>query len=274
MSRDLVLGYQDGHSPLHRIDPLTKLIALAGVIVFAIGAPVDYNFWMLLGLFAIAPFSGVDLRTFLRPWSVLIPLWVPFILLPPVLFHLQRGMLGLANDTAHLSLLGQDFAYSRYGLNYGFKIAARGSVIGIASLLVLWTTHPRDLVQSMVQELRAPYKYAWAVFLALIYVPIVQHESQTRRYALDIRGVRYRRRSLRGLRLLAIPVIFRSLRRGFSTALSMEARGFGVSPRRVFRHDLHYPLHVGLIRLAVVAAAILLLGIAIASGRFAVMAQS
>jgi energy-coupling factor transport system permease protein len=274
MAQEVVLGYHDGDSVLHRIDPLTKLIALLGVIVFAIGAPIDYNGWMLLALLAAAPFSGVDLKTFLRPWSVLIPLWVPFILLPPVLFHLQRGLLGLAGDTAHLHLFGQDFAYSRYGLNYGVKIAARGSVIGIASLLVLWTTHPRDLVQSMVQELRAPYKYAWAVFLALIYVPIVQHETQIRSHALHIRGVRYRRLSLRGLRLLAIPVIFRSLRRGFSTALSMEARGFGVAPQRAFRHDLHYPPHVGLLRAAVALVAVLLIGVAIASGRFAVMAYS
>jgi energy-coupling factor transport system permease protein len=274
MARDLVLGYHDGDSPLHRIDPLTKLIALIGVIIFAVGAPIDYNGWMLLGLFAIAPASGVDLKTFLRPWSALIPLWVPFILLPPVLFHLQRGFLGLANDTAHLVLFGHDIAYSRYGLTYGLKIAARGSVIGIASLLVLWTTHPRDLVQALVQELRAPYKYAWAVFLALIYVPIVQHETQIRGYALHIRGVQYRRLSLRGLRLLAIPVIFRSLRRGFATALSMEARGFGVAPTRVFRNDLRYPKPLRILRAAVVIAAAILIGLAIRSGRFAVMAHS
>src|SRR5258708_34237060 len=52
MSGDLTLGYVAGQSFLHRLDPLTKLIALAGVIIFAIGAPIDYNFFMLLGLLA------------------------------------------------------------------------------------------------------------------------------------------------------------------------------------------------------------------------------
>jgi|UniRef100_A0A8J4H793 energy-coupling factor transporter transmembrane protein EcfT len=121
-------------------------------------------------------------------------------------------------------------------------------IVGVITGVVAWAYMlvGSPLINSVAQSmgpiglffaafLLAILYYAWAVFLALIYVPIVQHESQTRRYALDIRGVRCRKMSLRGLRLLAIPVIFRSLRRGFSTALSMEARGFGVSPRWVFR---------------------------------------
>jgi energy-coupling factor transport system permease protein len=274
MSGDLTLGYVAGQSFLHRLDPLTKLIALLGVIIFAIGAPIDYNFMMLLALLAVVPFSGVGLKTFLRPWIVLIPLWIPFIVLPPILFNLQSGLMGLSGDARVLHLFGYAIAYSQYGLDYGVKIAARGMAIGIASLLVLWTTHPRDLVQSMVEDFRTPYKFAWSVFLALVYVPIVEYESRLRNYALAIRGVKHRKFSLHGLKVHTVPVIFRSLRRGFSSALSMEARGFGATPERTFRYDLHRPAHVAKIRIAVVAIFVALIALAIMSGRFAIFHSS
>jgi energy-coupling factor transport system permease protein len=274
MSGDLTLGYVAGQSFLHRLDPLTKLIALTGVIIFAIGAPIDYNFFMLLALLAVVPFSGVGFKTFLRPWKVLIPLWIPFIVLPPILFNLQSGLMGLSGDARVLHLFGYGIAYSQYGLDYGVKIAARGMAIGIASLLVLWTTHPRDLVQSMVEDFRAPYKYAWSVFLALVYVPIVEYESRLRNYALAIRGVKHRKFTLHGLKVHTVPVIFRSLRRGFSSALSMEARGFGATPQRTFRYDLHRPAHVVKIRIAVGAVFVVLIALAILSGRFAIFHSS
>jgi energy-coupling factor transport system permease protein len=274
MSGELTLGYVAGQSFLHRLDPLTKLIALLGVIIFAIGAPIDYNFFMLLALLAVVPFSGVGLKTFLRPWKVLIPLWIPFIVLPPILFNLQSGLIGLSGDARVLHVFGHAIAYSQYGLDYGVKIAARGMAIGIASLLVLWTTHPRDLVQSMVEDFRAPYKYAWSVFLALVYVPIVEYESRLRNYALAIRGVKHRKFTLHGLKVHTVPVIFRSLRRGFSSALSMEARGFGATPERTFRYDLHRPAHVAVIRMVVVAVFAVLIALAIMSGRFAIFHSS
>jgi energy-coupling factor transport system permease protein len=274
MSQELALGYVAGTSFLHRWDPVTKLIGLLGVIALAIGAPIDYNAAMLVGLLLLTPFSGVDLKTFLKPWKILIPLWIPFIILPPVVFQLQGNLMGLEADLGHLHLFGYDIPYSKFGLNYGLKIAARGTVIGIASLLVIWTTHPRDLVQAIVEDLGAPYKYAWSAFLALVYVPIVQYESSVRDYALRIRGVKYRKLSLHGLKVYAMPVVFRSLRRGFASALSMEARGFGVSRTRTFRYDMHYPKHVVLIRILLVIGFGILVALALASGRFTMFVNS
>jgi energy-coupling factor transport system permease protein len=274
MSQTLTIGYVPGASFLHRLDPLTKLIALAGIIIFAIGAPVDYNAAMLVVLLAVVPFSGVSLKTFLQPWKVLVPLWVPFIILPPVLFNLQSGLIGLHEDSRVIALFGHSIHYSQFGLDYGLKIAARGTTIGIGSMLLLWTTHPRDLVQSIVEDFRAPYKYAWSVFLALIYVPIVEYESRVRTYALAIRGVKHRKFSLNGLKVHTVPVIFRSLRRGFSSALSMEARGFGAHRTRVFRYDLHRPAHVALIRTGIVVLFTGLIALAASSGRFAIFHSS
>ena len=126
----------------------------------------------------------------------------------------------------------------------------------------------------MVEDFRAPYKYAWSVFLALIYVPIVEYESRVRSYALAIRGVKHRKFSLNGLKVHTVPVIFRSLRRGFSSALSMEARGFGAHRTRVFRYALHRPAHVALIRTGIVVVFAGLIAVAASSGRFAIFHSS
>lgn len=252
MSDRFRLGYIPGSSLLHQLDPLTKMLALAGVIIFGIGAPPLYNIIMLAFVLALVPFSGISLKVFLQPFKVLIPLWIPFIVFPPILFHLQSGLIGVESHKAVFDFFGMKIPYSEYGLNYGLKVAARGTVICIASLLLLWTTHPRVLVQSFVEEFRAPYKYAWSAFLALVYVPIVSYEARMRGYALQIRGVRFRRMSYRGLKIFAIPVVLRSLRRGFTTALSMESRGFGIYPSRIFRYEIHRPKNVGLIRISLI----------------------
>ncbi len=270
MTGEFKLGYLPGKSLLHHLDPLTKLIALGGVILFAIGASPLYNLYLLAGLLLIAPFSGVGFKVFIQPWKLLALLWLPFILFPPIFFELQKGLIGIQGQTGTLVLFGHTFHYSTYGLNYGLKVAARGTVICIASLLLLWTTHPRELVQSFVEELRAPYKFAWSSFLALVYVPIVGYEARMRDYALRIRGVGYRRLSLRGIKLFAIPVVMRSLRRGFTTALSMESRGFGIYPKRVFRHSVRRPKHVGMIRLSIILFFGLLFYLVTQSGEFSV----
>lgn len=269
MGGSVALGYVAADSIFHRADPITKFIGLVGIIVFAVGAPISYNVAMLVGLLLLVPLTKVDFKTFLRPWKVIIPLWIPFIILPPILFNLQSGLMGL-HQTASLTIGRWSIPYSVYGLNYGLKIAARGTVIGVASLIVLWTTHPRVMVQAVVQELKAPYKYAWSTFLALVYVPIVEYEARMRGYALKVRGIQYRRMSLHGLQVFAIPVVLRSLRRGFSTALSMEARGFGIAKTRTFRYPIVYPKRVWLIRTVLILVLGGLVFLAGHSGHFTV----
>lgn len=271
MSDSFRLGYIPGTSMLHRLDPLTKMLALAGVIIFGIGALPLYNVIMLAFILLLVPFSGVSLKTFLQPWKILIPLWIPFIILPPILFNLQSGLIGVENQSAIFEFLSLKIAYSQYGLNYGLKVAARGTVICIASLLLLWTTHPRELVQSFVEQFRAPYKYAWSAFLALIYVPIVSYEARMRNYALRIRGVRFRKMSLSGLKIYAIPIVLRSLRRGFTTALSMESRGFGIYSTRVFRYEIQRPKYVHAIRLVLVILFALAIYAVVKYGSFSVL---
>ena len=269
MGGSIVLGYFSGNSIFHRVDPLTKLIGLIGIMIFAVGAPIGYNLAMLSALLIMVPLTQIDWQTFLKPWKIIVPLWVPFIILPPILFNLQSGLIGV-HHTATLVIGSLHVPYSVYGLDYGLKIASRGTVIGVASLIVLWTTHPREMVQSAVQELKAPYKYAWSTFLALVYVPIVDYEARMRGYALQVRGVPFRRMSLGGIKIFAIPVIFRALRRGFSTALSMEARGFGITKTRTFRYPIHYPKGVWVIRvilIIILGAALYLAG---SSGHFTV----
>lgn len=270
MGGSIALGYISGNSIFHRVDPLTKFIGLVGIIIFAVGAPIGYNLAMLMALLLLVPLAHVNWQAFLKPWKIIIPLWVPFIILPPILFNLQSGLIGVHN-TATLTIGSLHIPYSVYGLNYGLKIASRGTVIGIASLIVLWTTHPREMVQSAVQELKAPYKYAWSSFLALVYVPIVDYEARMRGYALQVRGVPFRRMSLHGIRILAIPVIFRALRRGFSTALSMEARGFGIAKTRTFRYPIRYPRGLWLIRFVLVIVLAAVIYLAGTSGHFTVI---
>jgi energy-coupling factor transport system permease protein len=105
----------------------------------------------------------------------------------------------------------------------------------VASLqLYLWL-RPGELVH-MLAAARIPYRYATLAGLALRFLPEMEHEfrgvveAQAAR-GLPVQGTFAR---LRAFLPLALPFLFRVLRRADDVALSLELRGFGAEPQRTF----------------------------------------
>ena len=73
------------------------------------------------------------------------------------------------------------------GLVQGPVFFFRLSVIVLASFVLIWTTDTRDLMTSLVKA-GMPYRYAFTVFLALRFLPLIQKEVEAVRAAHSIRG--------------------------------------------------------------------------------------
>ncbi len=230
-------------SPLHRMGPNPKLLWLTCIVLVSFTQDVLHlTILTVVSTLIALTLTGVSLRRAWTPIWVLLVIWGPFVLLPPVAYQFQADLMGLAaSDTTRIQVLGFEIVYSQIGLDYGIMIFLRAFIVCMACLAVVWTTHPTDTVHALTKSIRLPYKLAWSIFLALIYTPLILHEYEVITHAQAVRGLR-NRRGIMGMvdtvRNTFFPLLIRGLRKGSVTSLAMESRGFGAYPTRVFRTDL------------------------------------
>ncbi|MHA2406791.1 MAG: energy-coupling factor transporter transmembrane component T family protein [Candidatus Ranarchaeia archaeon] len=246
----LGLAYlRDRTSPLHRASPISKVAWFGVETVLALFIISDYTHLLInLGYVLImCLFTRVDFKNFMKPMIILFPVWIPFLVVTPIAFTFQAGIIGLPPaDRLWFSLIHDILVsigipwfpvipYSYIGWRYGTSIFLRGTAVCAASLIIIWTTAPKDIVYSLTHNFRIPYRISWAVFLALIYTPIVSYEATVVDYAGKIRGVKYPRYPAGKQLKKVTPILVRSLRRAGITAIAMDGRAFGASPTRTFR---------------------------------------
>jgi energy-coupling factor transport system permease protein len=128
------------------------------------------------------------------------------------------------------------------GLREGPIFFFRLSVVVLASFVLIWTTDTRDLMVSLTQA-GVPYRYAFAVFLALRFLPLVQREVEAVRSAHAIRGQAMRSNLLHRFKLwqrYVFTVMVNGLRKAEMAATALECRGFGAYPDRSYVKTVSY----------------------------------
>lgn len=112
----------------------------------------------------------------------------------------------------------------------------------MASFMLIWTTDIRDLMVGLAR-LGIPYRYAFAIFMALRFLPVIQQEVDAVKSAHAIRGrassspIRHR---FRLWQRYLFTVIVNGLRKAESAALAIESRGFGAHPDRTYVKDFRW----------------------------------
>lgn len=231
-----MLGYIDKPSPVHRLTGTTKLI---GFILFTTATMFTYDTRVLLvlGLFSIGLFSISQIRfKEVRFVLVFTAIFVLLNALAVYLFEPEQGV--TIYETRHLLFEGIGrFTLTAEQAFYMFNLILKYSVIVPIAVLFLVTTHPTEFASSL-NRIGVPYKVAFAVSLALRYIPDVQQDFRTIADAQAARGVAVTQGSLlkrarHSLQIL-IPLLFTSLERIETVSNAMDLRGFGADKKRTW----------------------------------------
>lgn len=211
--------YVDRDSGLHRLHPLTKLVAAGLFVVAAATLPTTAEALALYlgGLFPLALWGRV-LKRFLR--ASLLIVW-PFAL---SLFLIQGFFTGGEEVLFRLGPL----AYRLEGANLAAVFTARLLVwLGTATLLML-VTRP-DMLMLSLTEAGLPRQIAYIVLTSVQIIPRFQGRALTildaqRSRGMETEGSIFRR--ARTLVPLVAPLVLSSILELDERAMALEARAF------------------------------------------------
>ncbi len=257
------LGYLKGDSPLHRLTGLTKLLTF---LCWSLMAMISFDARALalllsasLVFFAMSgvKFKQVALVFYLVAVMMLLNLVMVFLFSP------DEGCRMYGTRTVLIELPGR-YSVTAEQLFYELTIALKYLTIIPIALLFILTTQPSEFASSL-NAIFVPYSIAYAVAIALRYIPDVQRDYRNISAAQQARGLDMSRdvKALTRLRrsaAIVMPLVFASIDRIGSIANAMELRGFGKGRRRTWYTKRPFGC-ADAVALGVVAA---LLGVALA----------
>lgn len=246
--------FRPGDSWLHRRNPLTKLLALAWVLLSAFLLPPIFLLGLVGLVLAVSAWCGLG-RDLLR--SLRIPaLLLSSILVVNALFY--PGARDVIAAVGPLRLSGE-------GVAFGLLSAGRLLVAFVASILFLFTTLADDLLETLVAR-GASHRIAFVVLSAVQMVPRLQSRAGAILEAQQARGLvvtgSFRRR-VGALVPLVGPILLGSLIDVRERTFALEARAFGARPGRTAYRTVADPPVDRILRLALLVgiAAVVVTGV-------------
>jgi len=189
-----------------------SFIALAYLIVLA-GARLTRG--LMLGLFVVLPVGAAIVGLGMALWT------------DP----------GRAAGAAILTIGG--WSLTQGALLIGLATGVRLAAIVALALIAGVTTNGPDLVRSMVQQLRVPYRIGYTALAAFRFVPRFGYELDVIRQAHRVRGAHGGRGPFAAIARwwgYIVPLLAGAIRHAERVALAMDARAFGAHPDRTERH--------------------------------------
>ena len=223
---EMTLQFIDNNSIINRTDAISKLAWVVAVVILTFQFNTNEARALMLGalLFVAIFLARVPLITIIRT--------SPLIFGIALLLGLFHFFITPGDPIFVLGPLHGSAAGLSKGLGYFFRLATMVMV----SFMLIWTTNIHELMVGLV-KLGMPYRFAFAIFMALRFLPIVQREVDAVKAAHAIRGRASRSPFQHRFRLwqrYLFTVIVNGLRKAENTALAVESRGFGAYPDRTF----------------------------------------
>ncbi|MGL4652092.1 energy-coupling factor transporter transmembrane component T family protein [Cetobacterium sp.] len=112
-------------------------------------------------------------------------------------------------------------------------------------MLFIFTTHPSKFASSL-NKIGVSYKVAYAINIALRYIPDVRDEFKNIMHAQEARGVAFRKEDaniltrLRNYNTILFPLVLSSLNRVEVISNAMDLRGFGNKSKRTWYSSQKY----------------------------------
>lgn len=228
-------GYIQRDSLIHRLNPSMKLFSL----VFLMTGILVYPSWILSGtvlILLLLGFKAAQVPIRLSSNRVRFLILFSLVLLLFQVILIQNGTI-LAYFIPRIGNVGPLFPITDFGLARGLSISIRFLVIIFSSMLFVSVTDPTLLAHSLT-KFRIPYRYSFALVIALRFLPLFDMETNQVRMAQKSRGISTEvgglRKIMRSIRYTFFPLLVSALSRVDTLSLSMDGRGFGYQPARTY----------------------------------------
>lgn len=228
MMDNIIIGqYIPGKSPIHRMDPRAKLIAVFFyvIIVFLANNWISYG---VLGVFTIgtALLSRVPISYMIKGLKPI--LWIILFTMILHVFMTKEGpvLYDLGWTTIHEG-----------GVVQGVFIALRLLFLIILTSLLTLTTTPIDITDG-IESVLAPLKkvkfpvheFALMMSISLRFIPTLLQETEKIMKAQTARGAEFSsgpiKERVKAFVPLLVPLFVSAFKRAEDLALAMEARGY------------------------------------------------
>ena len=257
MLKDITLGqYFPGDTPIHRLDPRTKLILVVLYIIALFQAKAWPSYLLLIALTIIC--MAISRIT------------------PRNIFKGLKPMLFIIAVTALLNLfytkgtpVREGWIITWEGIDHAVKMMLRITLLITGTFLLTYTTSPMALTDGLemllrpLKKLKVPvHEMTLMMSMALRFIPTLIEETDKIMSAQKARGADFETGSLiqraKALLPILVPLFVSSFRRADELAVAMESRCYHGGEGRTRMNELHYAtndyvaLFLGILLLAAV----------------------
>ena len=237
MENTFLLEYIEKDSVIHRLNGAAKLICFI-LWTVAIMLTYDTRFLATLTLLGFVLFKISKIKfNEIKIVFYLISIFLVLNLIMIFLFSPLEGtkIYGTRHDI--LKIFG-NYVVTWEQLFYEFNIFVKYfSVIPVALLFII-TTNPSEFASSL-NRIGVPYKFSYAVSIALRYVPTVQEDFVTISKAQQAKGIDISKNvklmtRIKNVSYTLMPLIFSSIEKIDIISNAMILRGFGKRKKRTW----------------------------------------
>lgn len=262
MLKDITLGqYFPGSSPVHRLDPRTKLLILILYIVTIFTASELLSCLLCLAaLTAAVALSRIPAKMMLKA-------------LKPIIFIvIFTGLLNMLYTPGRELVRFWIFRVTEEGIRSAVLMTVRILLLVASTALLTYTTSPMALTDALesllnpLKKLHIPvHEFAMMMSIALRFVPTLIEETDKIMSAQKARGADFETGNLlrraKALIPVLVPLFISAFRRADELATAMECRLYHGGSGRTRLHTLRYgraDLYGGLLSLVICGGAIAL----------------
>ena len=241
MLKDITLGqYFPGNSPIHRMDPRTKLLALILYIVtiFIADGLIPYVI-CAAGLVAVIRISRIPLKLIMKS------------LKPIVIIIIFTGALNILYTPGTELFRLWIFRVTVEGIRTAITMIVRILLLVASTSLLTYTTSPMALTDGL-ESLLGPLKkfhvpvheFSMMMSIALRFIPTLIEETDKIMSAQKARGADFESGNIfqraKALVPVLVPLFVSSFRRADELAVAMECRCYHGGEGRTRLHVLHF----------------------------------
>lgn len=242
----MAIEYVEGNSPIHRLNPITKLFFSLYIIFVTLGVRDVFSLVLvLLGVMGLWVLAGIPRVVSRFKFLFVIMAVTGTIWVGAQAFLWNFGGIGIKLFTLGIPMWPTPIgAIYLTGLTYGLAMVIRiVTIFSCVPLLTLTTSIPKIAVA--LQKLKFPYKINFAFSTAVRFSPLIFttfydiKDAQTLR-AHDVDKMGYIEKVKRGFVPLVTPLFMSLLRRSDDLEIAIESRAFGAPVKRTFVEEFRF----------------------------------